>query len=52
MFEGTLSTLDLQIWIRQDNKVLYKYFEKTMTTITVLHARSAIPESIRGSTLN
>ena len=47
MFGGMLPTLDLQIWIRPDNKVLFKYLEKTMTPITVLHARSAIPESTR-----
>ena len=52
MFGGTLPTLDLQIWIRDDNKILYKYFEKTMTPVMVLHARSAIPESTRRATLN
>ena len=52
MFGGMLPTLDLQIWVRPDNKVLFKYFEKTMTPITVLHARSAIPESTRRATLN
>ena len=52
MFGGTLPTLDLQIWIRDDNKILYKYFEKTMTPVTVLHARSAIPGSTRRATLN
>ena len=44
--------MDLQLWVRADNKVLYKYFEKTMTPITVLHARSAIPEATRRATLN
>ena len=52
MFDGTLPTLDLQIWVRGDNKVLYKYFEKKMTPNMVLHARSAIPESTRRATLN
>ena len=52
MFEGTLPTLDLQIWVRGDNKVLYKYFEKKMTPNMVLHARSAIPESTRRATIN
>ena len=52
MFGGTLPTLDLQIWIRNDNKVLYKYYEKAMIPTTVIHARSAIPESARRATLN
>ena len=52
MFGGTLPTLDLQIWIRDDNKILYKYYEKAMIPITVIHARSAIPESTRRATLN
>ena len=53
MFGGTLPTLDLQLWVRrEDNKVLLSYYEKPMIPNTVLHARSAIPESIRRSTLN
>ena len=53
MFGGTLPTLDLQLWVRrEDNKVLFSYYEKPMIPNTVLHARSAIPESIRRSTLN
>ena len=52
MFGGTLPTLDFQIWIREDNKIMYKYYEKAMIPITVMHARSAIPESTRQATLN
>ena len=52
MFDGTLPTLDLQIWVNRENKVLYKYYEKPTTPATVLHARSAIPEATRRATLN
>ena len=52
MFDGTLPTLDLQIWVNSANKILYKYYEKPTTPITVLHARSAIPEATRRATLN
>ena len=52
MFGGTLPTLDLQLWVSDENKVLYKYYEKPTTPITVLHARSAIPEATRRATLN
>ena len=52
MFDGTLPTLDLQIWVNKENKIVYKYYEKPTTPITVLHARSAIPEATRRATLN
>ena len=52
MFNGTLPTLDLQIWVNESNKILYKYYEKPTTPITVLHARSAIPEATIRATLN
>ena len=52
MFDGTLPTLDLQIWVNSDNIISYKYYEKPTTPTTVLHARSAIPEATRRATLN
>ena len=52
MFGGTLPTLDHQIWVNSTNNILYKYYEKPTTPITVLHARSAIPEATRRATLN
>ena len=52
MFDGTLPTLDLQLWVNRENKVVYKYYEKPTTPATVLHARSAIPEATRRATLN
>ena len=52
MFGGALPTLDLELWVREDNKVLYRYFEKSMIPDMVVHRRSAIPESNRRATLN
>ena len=52
MFGGTLPTLDLQLWVREDNKVMFMYYEKGMIPDMVIHRRSAIPESTRRSTLN
>ena len=52
MFNGVLPTLDLEIWVRDDNKILYQYFEKTMVPNMVLHRRSAMPEGTRRATLN
>ena len=51
-FQGVLPTLDLEIWVTEENLVMYQYYEKSMIPITVLHRRSAMPESTRRSTLN
>jgi hypothetical protein len=45
-------TLSLEIWVTNDNKVVYQYYEKSMTPYIVLHMRSAMLESTRRSTLN
>ena len=52
MFGGVLPTLDLEIWVRDDNKVLFKYYKKPMVPNMVLHRRSAMPEGTRRATLN
>ena len=52
MFNGVLPTLDLELWVRDDNKILYQYFEKAMVPNMVLHRRSAMPEGTRRATLN
>ena len=44
--------MDLELWVREDNKVMYRYFEKSMIPDMVVHRRSAIPESNRRATLN
>ena len=52
MFGGWLPTLDLEIRIDDQNRVIYRYYEKPMIPNMVLHKRSAMPESTRRSTLN
>ena len=52
MFGGWLPTLDLEIRVNDQNKVIYRYYEKPMIPNMVLHKRSAMPESTRRSTLN
>ena len=52
MFNGVLPTLNLEIWVRDDNKILYQYFEKAMVPNMVLHRRSAMPDGTRRATLN
>ena len=52
MFQGVLPTLDLELWVTESNLVMCQYYEKSMIPITVLHRRSAMPESTRRSTLN
>ena len=49
---GLLPTLDLEIGVLPNNKILYQYYEKPMVPNMVLHKRSAMPESTRRSTLN
>ena len=44
MFGGVLPTLDLQLWIRDDNKVMFMYYETSMLPDMAIHRRSAIPE--------
>ena len=44
--------MDLEIWVRDDNKVLFQYYEKPMVPNMVLHRRSAMPEGTRRATLN
>ena len=43
MFNGVLPTLDLEIWVRPNNKVLFQYYERSMVPNMVLHRRSMMP---------
>ena len=52
MFNGVLPTLDLELWVTQENRIMFSFFEKSMTAQMVLHKRSAIPEGVRRATLN
>ena len=49
--DGRLPTLDLNIWIGQDNKVLYIFFDKPMAITQTIQKRSAMPENGRMATL-
>ena len=51
-FGGVLPTLDLEIWVREANQIMFQYFEKSMVPNMVIHRRSAMPESTRRATLN
>ena len=51
-FGGMLPTLDLNIWVREDNMVVYIFYEKPMASSMVVQKRSAMPENMRVSTLN
>ena len=46
-----LPTLDLDIWVNEANKIMYRFFEKPMASNMVLHACNAMPENTRISTL-
>ena len=47
-----MPTLDLEIWVDDNNKIIFQFCEKPMVPETVIHARSAIPEATRCATLN
>ena len=46
-FNGVLPTLDLSIWVREDNKTMYIFFSKPMASNMVLQRRSAMPEIMK-----
>ena len=48
---GRLPTLDLNIWVGEDNVTRYIFFEKPMDSSMVIQRRSAMPENMRVSTL-
>ena len=52
MFGGVLPTLDLELWVSKENKILFSFFLKGMISPMVLHKRSAMPEGVRRATLN
>ena len=51
-FGGVLPTLDLSIWVREDNKTMYMFYSKPMASNMVLQSRSAMPENMKIATLN
>ena len=51
-FDGKLPTLDLKLWIREDNKTMFMFYSKPMASNMVIQRRSAMPENMKISTLN
>jgi hypothetical protein len=51
-FEGVLPTLDLVIWVGDNNKVLYRHYQKPMASNMVLQRGSAMPENMKVASLN
>ena len=51
-FGGMLPTLDLNIWVREDNLVVYVFYQKPMANSMVIQKRAAMPENMRVATLN
>ena len=51
-FNGVLPTLDLSIWVREDNKTMYMFLLKPMASNMVLQSRNAMPENMKIATLN
>ena len=47
-----LPTLDTKLWIREDNKVMYLFFEKKMASNQALQKDTAMPENQKMSSLN
>ena len=41
-FDGVLPTLDLSIWVREDNMTMYMFYSKPMASNMCLEQRSAI----------
>ena len=51
-FDGVLPTLDLIIWVGDDDKILYKFYQKPMCSNMVLQRGSAKPENMKVASLN
>ena len=50
--ERNLPTLDLKLWVAEDNTIMYVFFEKEILSPMVLHKRTAMPEGVRRAILN
>ena len=50
--DGCLPTLDLNIWVGEDNQVNWKFFEKPTTTSVTVQMRSAYEENSKQKTLS
>ena len=47
-----LPTLDFKPWVREDNLVLYTFFEKPTSSNQMLHRHTALSENTKMATLN
>ena len=47
--DNKLPTLDTKIWIQAGRRVLFEFFEKTMSANVVIQAESALSEQIKVS---
>ena len=50
-FDGVLTTLDLSLWVRWDNKTMFKFYQKPMASNMVMQRRSSMPENMKVSSL-
>ena len=50
--DGKLPSLDVAIWIENGNRIMYKFFEKTMATNLMVEANSALSKEVKLSTLS
>ena len=47
-----LPTLDFKLWVREDNVVLFTFFEKPTSSNQMLHRNTALSENTKMATLN
>ena len=50
MFGGVLPTLDLELWVSKENRIMFSFFDQGMISPMVLHKRSVMPEGLRRAT--
>ena len=52
-FGGVLPSLDLNIWVREeDNRTMYTFYEKPMASDMTIQREAAMPENMKISSLN
>ena len=50
-YNGVLPTLDLSLWVRWENKTMFKFYQKPMASNMVMQRRSSMPENMKISSL-
>ena len=53
-FNGVLPTLDLELWVRvrEDNKTMYSFYGKQMSSNMVIQRSNSMPENMLVASLN